>query len=567
MDSPALWTDHDRLALRSTGALAGMTAELALLQSRLASASDWRPAKPLLAEIAWVQQQFEQMTASWSSKLVVALVGPSGAGKSTLLNALAGREVSRTGLTRPTTQSIIAYAADAADVDALRTRWRASEVQVQTEPTAHGLQHLVLVDAPDTNTTPAGLVALGQVLDTADVVIAVFSAQNPRLHDNIRFLAPYMRHLPADAVVPVINMVDRAPLDELREQVLPDLQETLAAEWGLQAKRIYLVSARASLTEMAFAADEQPLHSVNEFSALRRFLFDALNSATQVVDRRLGRARRLVDLVHEDLDSALDQHRSALERAKEQLERLAQTTSDALRQELEDRAGELRGLDLHAALYGQLSSRWWGPVGWLVAIWGALVRGAAWMTSLGRRGRLLGGADSLEAPLVDTASIEAALARLYAMRWPPVADALSAAGWTGVREQDRWQAEAQAASERLLTQAPVALSAAIDVSVRRLAHPLLQIVLNGPVLALLAWVGYQTVSGFATAQYLSATYFQNAGIALLAVWLAAFVLLQVTVSLAVRLRLRRRASHELAKVASWRLADDLYAQITALLTE
>ncbi|NLX36853.1 MAG: ATP-binding cassette domain-containing protein, partial [Chloroflexi bacterium] len=89
MDSPALWTDHDRLALRSTGALAGMTAELALLQSRLASASDWRPAKPLLAEIAWVQQQFEQMTASWSSKLVVALVGPSGAGKSTLLNALA----------------------------------------------------------------------------------------------------------------------------------------------------------------------------------------------------------------------------------------------------------------------------------------------------------------------------------------------------------------------------------------------------------------------------------------------------------------------------------------------
>ncbi len=565
MDSSPPWADHDRLALRSAGALAEVSAELAALQARLASAPDWRPAEPLLAEAAWVRQQLDQMAASWSGKLVVALVGPSGAGKSTLLNALAGREVSRTGLARPTTQGIIAFVAQAEDVEALRPRWGGGEVQVQVEPTAQGLQHLVLVDAPDTNTTPAGLVALGQVLDTADVVVAVFAAQNPRLHDNIRFLAPYLRRLAAASVVPVINMVDRAPLDELRQQVLPDLQQTLAEEWGLQGQRIYLVSARASLPDATFAADELPLHTVNEFGALRRFLFEALNTATQVVDRRLARARRLVEMVCKDLDAALDQHRSALEQARQQLARLAQTTSDALRQALESRAGELRGLDLHAALYGRLSSRWWGPVGWLVAIWGVLVRGAAWVAGIGRRGRLLGSDEGDSALLIDVAGVEDALAQLYAERWPPVADALAAAGWAGMRDRQRWETEARATRERLAARTPLALSAALDVSAGRLAHPLLQLVLNAPVLALLGWVGYQTVAAFATARYLSGSYFQNAGIALLAVWLAAFVVLQVIVSLAVRLGLRRRAARELAGAATWRLAADLAAQIDALL--
>src|SRR4051794_5471890 len=49
---------------------------------------------------------------------VVALAGPTGAGKSTLFNLLAGRELSRSGVRRPTTAATTAAVASGVD-DAL----------------------------------------------------------------------------------------------------------------------------------------------------------------------------------------------------------------------------------------------------------------------------------------------------------------------------------------------------------------------------------------------------------------------------------------------------------------
>src|SRR4051794_1394019 len=49
---------------------------------------------------------------------VVALAGPTGAGKSTLFNLLAGRELSPSGVRRPTTATTTAAVADGVD-DAL----------------------------------------------------------------------------------------------------------------------------------------------------------------------------------------------------------------------------------------------------------------------------------------------------------------------------------------------------------------------------------------------------------------------------------------------------------------
>jgi energy-coupling factor transporter ATP-binding protein EcfA2 len=566
MTSPdALIADGDRLALQSAGALAEIVSELDALQVRLASLSDWQPAVRLQAELAWARAQIERLAAAWGSKLVVVLAGPSGAGKSTLLNALAGREVSPTGLARPTTRGIVAYVAHEADVQGLRARWGQTDVSVQAEPEALGLAHLVLVDAPDTNTTTGGLAALARVLDSADVLVAVFSAHNPRLHDNLAFLAPYVRQMPPASVAPVINMVDRAPLDELRATVAPDLAAALAREWGLEAPRIYLVSARASLPNAAFAADEAPLHALNEFDALRAWLFESLNRASQVVDRRLARARRLVELVQGDLQAAATARRAPLQEAQRLLERFGQAVAAALTEALRQRAGSLRGLDLHAALYGRLTARWWGPLGWVVAVWGALVRAAAWVSRLGARGRLsLAGGGDVELAL-DLGSLDETLESAYAERWPPVADALAAAGFEGLRERRRWLVEAQAARERLQQQSAQAIGRALDDSARRLAHPLLQLLFNAPVLGLLGWTGYRAVAAFVTGQFLPSAYFQNAGVALLSVWAGCFVLLQVLVSLTVRWGLRRRTARALADAASWRLADELQAQLDLLL--
>ncbi|MEN6478528.1 MAG: hypothetical protein ABFD20_02680, partial [Anaerolineales bacterium] len=254
----------------------------------------------------------------------------------------------------------------------------------------------------------------------------------------------------------------------------------------------------------------------------------------------------------------------AIESARDQLRHANQAMTNALQEKLKRRASELRGLDLHAALYGRLASRWWGPVGWLVALWSLIVRAVAWLSHLGQHHRPLAG-DSVTALPLDVSGLDEVLAALYAEYWPPAADALSAAGLSRLREPQRWEDEVQHASEQLQAHSAVAVSEALEQSARRLAHPLLQVALNGPVLGLLGWVGYQTVAAFVSGDYLPAEYFQNAGTALLALWASGFVLLQVIVSVAVRSGVKKRAARALASAATWQLGQDLLAQLDILL--
>lgn len=559
MSDSFLAPDPDRLAMRSVGALAAVTAQLDAIAARLVQTPDWTPAAPLTAQLDWVRSQVDQMGASWGSKLVVAIVGPSGAGKSTLLNALAGREISPTGLNRPTTRQVVAYAAQEADLAGLLPRWGEDAAQVEIEPNAPSLEYLLLVDSPDTNTTHENQALLRRVLETADVVLAVFPAQNPRLHDNIRFLAPYLRRIPAESVTPVINMVDRVALNELNEDVAPDLRGAIAREWGHQPEHVYLVSARASLPGRTAIPDEAPLHDTNEFPALQRMLFESLNRASQVVDRRLARADHLLAMLEADVEAAIRQHADALDTADAALGELDTHVVGLLRGILSRRGRGLRGIDLHAALYGRLASRWWGLVGWLVGLWGLLVRSAAWVAGLGRGGR------DRAAASIDLSEVSTALDGLYAERWPTVADALLRAGFsTAVRDPDRWREQSARTRDRLVALGQRVLDEAVERSARRLSSVIVQVLFNAPPLALLGWIGYETVLGFISGSYLSGEYFENAGMALLAVWAFCFVLLQIVISLAVRLGLQRRAARALADAASWTLAADIQAQLDAL---
>src|ERR1051326_2079245 len=51
--------------------------------------------------------------ADIDAPLLVLLLGPTGAGKSSLLNTIAGAEVSKAGVLRPTTKDAILYASEA----------------------------------------------------------------------------------------------------------------------------------------------------------------------------------------------------------------------------------------------------------------------------------------------------------------------------------------------------------------------------------------------------------------------------------------------------------------------
>jgi energy-coupling factor transporter ATP-binding protein EcfA2 len=552
---------RDALTMRGAAALAYAEAALDALEGTLAGAPDWRPGRALRAEVAWCRERLGELTEAWGSKLVVAIVGPSGAGKSTLLNALAGRELSPTGRTRPTTREVVVYAAAEADAAGLVAQCGAERVRVATDGRAAALEYLILVDTPDTNTLPENQALLRCALERADLLLAVLPAHNPRMHDNITFLRPYVQQLPADAVVPVLNMVDRVPEAELANSVAPDARRAVAQEWGLDGARVYLVAARAVAPGgEPYPADERPLHGVNEFAALRDFVFAALNRAEQVVDRRLARVERLLDLLHEHGRATLAARRQALAAAAERLRDLGQQGEDLLAEAAAVR--QPGGVDVHAALYGLLAGRWWGPVGWLVAAWALVLRVAAF---LGRPSRWFRPAEpspgATEGPAATWAP---ALEGLYARGWPPVADLLVRGGFDPtVRQADAWGQWVRERARVEVERWSEALTAHLDALAQRLSAWPLQVVLNAPSLGLIGWIAYDVLARFWQGRYLPADYFRHAGIAVLLTWALSFLVFQVIVAVALRAPLRRGVVPALAGPAPAALGP-LEGQLQAL---
>jgi len=568
--TPADWAvQDDARAMRSAGRLAYLTAELDALEARLHAASLWLPARALTAELNWVRGKLSELDTAWDRKLVVALVGPSGAGKSTLLNALAGRALSAAGLERPTTRSVVVYARQALDAADLVAHVGADQVAVVTAPDAEGLEYLVLVDTPDTNTLPENQRLLTKLLERADVLLTLFPAHNPKLHDNLSFLQPTVRQLPPGAVWPVLNMVDRIPRDELEKVIVPDFTRALDGAWGLSPERVYLISAKASAPGAEYLPDEQPLHTLNEFPALRSALFRSLNQASQVVDRRLARAERLIQVLRDDLGERLTQVEPARQEAEAGLEALHTRAREVLGEATKTEVRRGSSVDLHAALYGLLGSRWWGPVGWLVTLWSLLLRASNWVRRIARPraslANLLGEGGSADEADLNVGPWAQAIRGLYAAQWPPIADALVRAGFDPqVRQSDYWQERVQAGEDALRAHWAEAYQAQLERLAARLSSWLVQLLFNGPTMGLLGYLCVDALLGFFRGAVQTGDYFRQAGIALATVWLASFVLLQAIVSLAARGMLRRRLARLLADAAASTLVGELRAQLAAL---
>ena len=546
----------DVQAMQSAGALAAIEVELDRLEEHVSAAPDWAMSHRLLAEIAWVRSRLGSLRDTWGRKLVVAIVGPSGAGKSTLLNALAGRTLSPTGLDRPTTRQVIAYVQRKADARELVTSLGQDHVLVQTAQSAPELDHLILVDTPDTNTLSENQELLSQLLEHADLLLAVFPAQNPKLLDNIRFLERFVRQLPREAVVPVLNKVDRVTRDELESDVLPDFCRAIADSWEIEPQEPYLISARVHTANPGFVEDEQPLHELDQFAELRQFIFAALNKASQITDRRLAQAEHLLEVLYQDCHAILGESASIRHRVVDDLADLDNKAERRISQTL---ATQMKGsgtISLHAGLYGYLGQQWWGPVGWLVVVWGVLMRLGTFVGRLGRSQRpqlAVPRSDSLDAEsaaltLSSRMDWSQALGQVFAENWPPIADGLVRCGFgASVRETAFWEQEIDRHSRMIRDR----WLQVFEDRLARLAHRLslwpIQLLFNLPTIGMVLWVCAQTILGFFMESYLSPDYFRHAGISILAIWLLSFILLQTTVALSLRHNLQRGASHLLAK--------------------
>ncbi|MYR93991.1 MULTISPECIES: YfjP family GTPase [unclassified Streptomyces] len=183
-----------------------------------------------LAEAGRVLDEAAARQRLSSRHTVVAIAGATGSGKSTLFNALAGAQISDTGLRRPTTSQPIACswtdgAAGLLDRLAIPGRLRR---RPHPGPAAfdEALQGLVLVDLPDHDSAAtAHRDQVDRVLALVDAVIWVVDPEkyaDAALHE--RYLRPLAGH--AEVTFVVLNQIDRLP-GEAADLVLDDLRRLL----------------------------------------------------------------------------------------------------------------------------------------------------------------------------------------------------------------------------------------------------------------------------------------------------------------------------------------------------
>jgi hypothetical protein len=210
---------------------------------------------------------------------VCALAGGTGAGKSSLLNALAGREVSRPGPTRPVTSEPVAWVpADAAAELGPLLRW----VGVDKVVSHHDprFTDLCLLDLPDYDSVEAAHRAtVDQVLPRVDAVCWVLDPEkyNDRvLHED--YLRPLAHH--ADRAVFVVNRRDVIGDDRQVATLTADLRRTLAAD-GIHGRPVFVV-----------AADPPDGADRGELEALRGWLSERLQAKAVVTERLAADCRQ-----------------------------------------------------------------------------------------------------------------------------------------------------------------------------------------------------------------------------------------------------------------------------------
>ncbi len=538
----------DLSALDAVGELEALLDDLAALERRLERVPLWRPAAVLLKQTAEARRLITAMQSRLDRRLVGTIVGPSGSGKSTLLNALAGvDDLSATGHERPTTRTPIALCNDPETVRQVLGPLIDQGIQVRTSAAAENLEHMVLVDTPDTDSTArdAHLEVLLRVIELSDVLICMFDAQNPKRRDHADFMAPLVQHFHGASLVAVLNKCDRLDADELTTSILPDFENYLQNAWESRPAEVLLVSARRHLKKPEWDARAVPLHSLDQFDRLREMIFAGFKQSGFGQDRRVANARRIRDYLLERTRAAAHQDREMLSAAAQRIKSAEQEALQAAMATLQvDDRRQVLGVQVR--FYQALSQRWIGPVGWLVAVWARLTVFGSGLAALLRFGNPVGqiwGAIStwqryrksrsaLEA-LSDRTHVDTALGafrRTLLIHWPAIAEDLISA-----RFDPLVRSAPVDGNERMAIQLETLWTDRLDAEIERRAGTLsrlgLQLLFNLPVVGLMGYVGWLTLAGFFQSRYLSGDFFLHALLTIVIILLLFFFLLQVLVRL------------------------------------
>ncbi len=536
--------DPQAMALQAAGRIQTVRRDVHQLREALAEVPLWRPAAGLEQQCTRALEIIDALAERLDYKLVVTFIGPCGSGKSTLLNALAGvDELSATGTERPTTRNLVVLSRDPDDAGQLRQRLGGEEVVLRSSPAAAALEHVILIDTPDTDSTEQQrhLALLQQAIGLSDILICVFNAENPKTRDHADVLAPFVAMFDGQSLVAVLNRCDRLDETELREVIRPEFEQYLADAWPRCVERVLCVSARSHLRRPAWDSQAPPRHGFDQFAALRDLVFGTYNRPGFAADRRVRNAEALRDYLWRQAREAVIAVGPQLEKARRDIQSLhRQAFSDALEVLASRQSGLPAGTS--ALLYQQLSQRWSGPVGWLVAGWSRLLHFGGGLGHLLRPaqlvGRMLRPSAAGEPMLPETAGAESAFERYrltLLKQWPTVAETLVTAGFDpAVRQSGALVREGESVGRDLALTWNTALAAETQHAARAMSGGVVQLLFNLPVLAVLAYTGWLTVNGFFDGHYLNAGFFLHATVATGVVLFLSFFLLQGALRLLAR---------------------------------
>lgn len=537
----------DEYQLKFHGRLSAVRETIGQIQVTLEQATHWLPGQALLAECRTAKDLLQKMEERPIQKLVVTLVGPSGAGKSTLLNALAGDDrLSQTGINRPTTQKVVIYCRSGNDADFLLKDLEPDSVVVESRQVP-GLEHLILVDTPDMDSMESEKFhpLLEKTMLRTDVLVCVLNAENPKRRDTVVFLKRFVDLFPGLSLYVVLNRCDRLPELELKTNILSDLQAHLKTSWNRKVDHIFCTSARRHIKDPGWPEDEKPIHEYDQFPQLRSLIFEAFNRAEHAVDARLERADHLLELIRESVGQALSGPEEGLIKVKKDILSLEQKAVIEARSAMKEIGPEMLS-GIQALFYQKLTDRWWGPVGWLVALWTRFLMAGAGLLATMRMGnpvlQLWGLITSLLRYQQTRHTVEEASSggnmgavllkyRLTIQQaWPDLAGRLIALGFSHeVRRSSLVLRDEKELQQTLVSSWKNTLEEEMDRRVTNLSSFFLQLIFNLPTLAVMGLFAYQCVKSFLFQQTPASTYFLHAGISILMVALLSFFLLQILV--------------------------------------
>jgi GTPase Era involved in 16S rRNA processing len=560
-------TNPHLIALNTLGQIESHVRDLIDIEKRLGQTPLWQPAGILARQAAEARRMINGLQERMDGRLVVTLIGPSGAGKSTVFNALSGSDdLSPMGVQRPTTRDLVVLANDVQAARQLLGPVNDGQITIRSSPSTKDLDHLILVDTPDTDSTqsPSHLGLLHQIVSRSDVLVCVFDAQNPKRRDHIDFMAPLVKRFNGGSLVAVVNKCDRHNAEELGEVIGPDFNNYLQQAWQIRPEAILLISARSHLHHPQWDDQAGPRHDLDQFDQLRELVMETMNRPASGMDRRIANAGQIRDYVMEQVRDTVHRHQAHLAAAAEKMLAAEQQSMQAAITLL--RSDDRRQiLGVNVRLYQALAQRWLGPVGWLVAIWSRLIVFGSGLTALLRFGNPLSQvwgmisswrkfkeSRSALAMLNDQNRVDAALSsfrRTMLTLWPDIAEGLIKGGFhPGIRALDTLAPENERIGQSLDNIWSDALDKKINSYATGLSHLVLQLIFNLPGVAIMVYVGWLTASGFFTGQYLSADFFLHALLTIAIVMLLSFFLLQAVVRLvAGKDRIQRRAFQAMEK--------------------